>query len=394
MKHLYSLLFVIACLTSCSSVKKSSTSLLNGNYDEAIYTSIDKLRKNPTKKKRQSHILLLEEAFAKATTRDLDRIKFLAKEGNPNGLDEIYRLYRDLNKRQQSIKPLLPLRLTEPSREAVFDIKNYDDELISYKAQLTDHLYMQATTNLEAADSKQEYRNIYKNLERVQSLTPNYKEVVQLLEETHFKGTNFIEVALYNDSNVIIPKTLQDDLLDFSTYGLNDFWRVYHSNPQEGIAYDYVMDVSLREINISPERIKERQLIKEKSVKDGTEYLKDDNGDYKLDEDGNKIEVDRFIDVTCQYFESLQSKAVNIIGQVRYNSKETGQLLKSFPLASEFVFEHYYATYDGDRRALDDDLLRYTRNRAIPFPTNEQMIYDVGEDLKQRLKTIILNSNL
>ena len=394
MKYLYSLLFVLACLTSCSSVKKSTTSLLNGNYDDAIYTSIDKLRKNPNKKKRQSHILLLEEAFAKATIRDLDRIKFLAKEGNPNGLDEIYRIYQDLNKRQQRLKPLLPLRLTEPSREAIFDIKNYDDELISYKAQLTDHLYTQATSNLETANSKQEYRNIYKNLERVQSLTPNYKGVATLLEETHFKGTDFIEVALYNDSNVIIPRTLQEDLLDFSTYGLNDFWKVYHSTPQEGIVYDYVMDVSLREINISPERIKERELIKEKSIKDGTEYLKDEKGDYKLDEDGNKIEVDRFIDVTCQYFESLQSKAVNIIGQVRYNSKETGQLLKSFPLASEFVFEHYYATYDGDRRALEDDLLRYTRNRAIPFPTNEQMVYDVGEDLKQRLKNIIINSNL
>lgn len=228
----------------------------------------------------------------------------------------------------------------------------------------------------------------------MQSLTPNYKEVATLLEDTHFKGTDFIEVALYNDSNVIIPRRLQDDLLDFSTYGLNDFWKVYHSVPQEGIMYDYVMDVSLREINISPERIRERELIKEKSVKDGTEYLKDDNGEYKLDEDRNKIEIDRFVDVKCQYFESLQSKAVNIIGQVRYNSKETGQLLKSFPLASEFVFEHYYATYDGDKRALDDELLGYTRNRAVPFPTNEQMVYDVGEDLKRRLKTIILNSNL
>ncbi len=394
MKHLYSLLFVIACLTSCSSVKKSTTSLLNGNYDDAIYTSIDKLRKNPSKKKGQSHILLLEEAFAKATTRDLQRIKFLAKEGNPNGLDEIYRLYQDLNKRQQSIKPLLPLRLTDPSREAVFDIKNYDDELISYKEQLTEHLYAEATTNLEVAKSKKEYRDIYRNLERVQSLSPNYKEVAALLENTHLKGTDFIEVALYNDSNVIIPRTLQDDLLDFSTYGLNDFWKVYHSTPQEGINYDYVMDVSLREINISPERINERELIKEKSIKDGTEYLKDKEGEYVLDEDGEKIEVDKFIDVTCQYFESLQSKAVNIIGQVRYNSKKTGQLIKAFPLASEFVFEHYYATYDGDRRALDDDLLGYTRNRAIPFPTNEQMVYDVGEDLKQRLKTIILNSKL
>jgi len=51
------------------------------------------------------------------------------------------------------------------------------------------------------------------------------------------------------------------------------------------------MDVSLREINISPERFRERELQKEKSIKDGTEYLTDEDGDYVLDEDGEKIEV-------------------------------------------------------------------------------------------------------
>ena len=394
MKYIYSLLALVLITASCSSVKQSSSALLSGNYDDAIYTSLDKIRKNPSRKKRDSHILLLEEAFAKAVQRDTERISFLKKQNGSNDIEEIYKLYTDLNNRQQSIKPLLPLRLEEQQREATFALANYDNELISYKAELIDQLYTQAVSDMGTASSKTNYRNVHSKLKRLNSLSPNHKDVNALLDEAHLKGTDFIEVALYNDSQIALPKRLEADVLDFTTYDVNEFWKVYHSTRQDGINYDYVMDVSLREINISPERVQERQLIKEKTIKDGTEFLKDAKGNFILDEEGNKQEVDRFIDVTSDYYEVLQSKAVNIIGQVRYNNKATGQLIESFPLASEFIFEHYYATYNGDKRALDNVSLGYIRNRVVPFPTNEQMIFDVGEDLKQRLKSIIVNSSL
>lgn len=394
MKYFYTILFVSLCFSSCSSVKKSTSSILSGNYDEAIRTSVQKLRKNPTKKNKESHILLLEEAFAKAVQKDTERITYLQKDGGLSTIEEIYQLYKSLRRRQERVRPLLPLRLQKEARDAVFEIKNYDQELITSKRALTNQLYDQVVANLATANSKEDYRHVFRDLEHLDDLAPNHKNVAQLLEEAHIKGTDYIEVALYNDSDILLPRRLQDDLLDFSTYDLNDFWKVYHSIPQQGINYDYVMDVSLREINVSPERFREKELQKEKEIKDGTEYLLDDDGNVVKDEDGKKIKVDKFITVRCNYYEVLQTKAVNIIGQVRYTSQNTGQVIESFPLASEFIFEHYFATFDGDKRALDNDLLRYTRNREIPFPSNEQMVYDVGEDLKKRLKSIIVNSNL
>ena len=58
----------------------------------------------------------------------------------------------------------------------------------------------------------------------------------------------------------------------------------------------------------------------------------------------------------------------------------------------EFInesFENIYGNFRGDERALlreDRDLIR---NRRVPFPSNEQMVYDTGEDLKAKLKDII-----
>ncbi len=75
---------------------------------------------------------------------------------------------------------------------------------------------------------------------------------------------------------------------------------------------------------------------------------------------------------------------------VSYIDLNTKQQVNTYPLSSEFVFEHIYANYQGDRRALENDLIALLDLRAVPFPSNEQMVYDAGEDLKNRLKDILV----
>ena len=52
-----------------------------------------------------------------------------------------------------------------------------------------------------------------------------------------------------------------------------------------------------------------------------------------------------------------------------------------------------YANHRGDKRALESSYLDLLRLRVVSFPTNEQMIYDAGQDLKERLKSIITQNN-
>jgi hypothetical protein len=67
--------------------------------------------------------------------------------------------------------------------------------------------------------------------------------------------------------------------------------------------------------------------------------------------------------------------------------------LDRFTIDSGFVFENVFGTFRGDKRALLDEDRRIIRNRMIPFPPNEQMVYDTGEDLKFKLKKIINSYN-
>jgi hypothetical protein len=212
------------------------------------------------------------------------------------------------------------------------------------------------------------------------------------MDEAQFKGTDFVHVYTKNETNMVIPTRLQDDLLNFSTYGINDKWTVYHNNKQKGINYDFGMIVNFRQINISPEQVKEKQFVKEKQIKDGVKTLLDANGNVVKDSLGNPIKVDNMKTITVSIYEFTQFKSCQVTAKVDYIDFRSNQLINAFPVTSEFIFDYIYANYNGDKRACEENYHQYFNRRAVPFPSNEQMVYDTGEDLKAKLKGIITNN--
>jgi hypothetical protein len=386
------IIYLLCCvfLISCG-VRKTEAFLNTGNYDAAISNAVKNLKNRKTAKGKQDYIVLLEAAFAKAKQRDLSTIDMLLKDKNDANFEKIYNIYLQLNNRQQQITPLLPLAIIKQSRNAVFEFENYNREIVNSKVALSKYLYSNAQELLKS-NNKYDFRKSYDDLVYLQSLNAYYKDLKTLIAEAQFKGTDFVNVYTKNETNMIIPSLLQDDLLDFSTYGLNDKWVVYHSNRQKGIKYDFSMMVNFRQINISPEQITEKQFTKEKQIKNGEKTLLDTKGNEVKDDKGNLIKVDNFIKVVASIYEFRQSKTCQITAKVDYIDNNTHQLIETFPLTSVFGFEHIYANYNGDKAACDNNYLSYFTQKAIPFPTNEQMVYDSGENLKAKLKSIIVRN--
>ncbi len=389
MKKIVLLFFTSLFIIGCSSVKKTEKALYSGNYDDAITIAIQNLRSKKTKKKKQPYVLMLEEAFAKAVERDMQHIQFLKKDANPANLESIYKTYIQLHDRQERIKPLLPLPLLKKNRNATFNFVNYTNEIVTTKNKLSEYLYANATSLLNSGTTKFDFRKAYEDLRYLEKINSNFRDVRIKIEEAYTKGVDFVMVNLLNDTDKVIPQRLESDLLNFSTYGINDSWTVYHNNPQQQINYDYEMEVAFREINISPEQVKEKQIIKEKQIKDGWKYLYDDAGNPVKDSLGNNIKVDKFKSVSCSFYEFTQFKAVQVTGNVVFKDLNTNQTLNYYPMSSEYIFQHIYADYNGDKRALESDLVKLLYIKPVSFPSNEQMIYDAGEDLKQKLKNII-----
>lgn len=387
MKKITCLLLLTIFTLSCG-VKTTRTMLTSGDYDAAIRKSVEGLRSNKNAKGNQDYVYLLEEAYTKAKERDQRNIEAWSKDSNPDNLEKIYETYNLLSNRQELIRPLEPLKLISEGRDAQFPMEDYADEIIASKNKLVEYLYT-STKKLLATNDKLNYRKAYEEFLYIKKLNANYKDVSSLIDLALQKGTDYIYVYTKNETNLVIPTQLQNDLLNFGTFGLNDRWTVYHSTKLQGIAYDYGLMVNFRNIIISPEQVKEKEFIKEKQVKDGVKNLLDSNGNVVKDNAGNPIKVDNMITVKAQIYEFKQFKSVQITAKVDYIQNNNNQLIASFPLTSEYVFDYTYANFNGDKRACEDNYLTYFGRKSVPFPSNEQMIYDSGEDVKAKLKDII-----
>lgn len=386
MKRFLLLSVLVSVLVSCSAKKQIESAISHGNYDEAISEALRKLENNKDKKRKQDYIVMLEDAYYKVLEEDLQTITHLKKDGNPEQYKTIYNIYLDLEARQNAIKRVMPLQIN--GKILALEFNDYSTEIVDYRYKTSDYLIGQGITLLDS-DDKFNARKAYDIFSYIERINPNFEETRSLITEAHQKGMDYVFVSVQNQTHQIIPQQLEAELVDFNTYGLNQFWTTYHANVNETIDYDFEMQLQLKQINISPERINERQLLREKQIVDGWEYVLDRNGNVKKDSLGNDIKIDKIKTVKARFYEVLQTKSAQVIADVVYTDLKQNKVIDAFTIDSGFVFENVFGRYRGDKRALNGNDINLLNQRQLRFPSDEQMVFDSGEDLKLKLKDII-----
>ncbi len=386
MKNFTLITVLLLVLTSCVGRKQIEKQLHQGNYDLAISNALKKLENNKDKKRKQDYVVMLQDAYYKVVDDNHNSINHLTKDGNPANHELVFNIYLDLEARQNAIKRVMPLQINGKNLQLNFS--DYSNQIVVYRTKVSEYKYVEAL-QLMQTDDKYNNRQAYTFLSQIEDINTNYKDVRNLMQDAHLKGTDFVLVSIENQTRQIIPRRLEDDLLNFNTYGLNQFWTAYHTNALNNIDYDYAMQLQLKHINVSPEHVTEQQIIRKKNIIDGWEYVLDDNGNVVKDSLGNDIKQDKIVNIKARLFEINQFKSTQVIARVVYSDLKQNQVLERFPIDSEFVFENTFGTVKGDKRALTNQDLQLLKNRQIQFPSNEQMVYDTGEDLKYKLKDII-----
>lgn len=383
-KTLVSLL-VFIFIVSCS----SSSKLMNkGNYDASIQKSTRKLNR---KKQNDKEVVVLEKAYAKANERDRERVLFLKKEGRPENWEEIFLVYSKMSQRQENIKSLLPLNILSQNRDADFNIVNYSDEIIQAKKTATEYFYVHALSLLNN-NNKSDSRRAYSELLKVKAFSNNYKEIDTELARAKNMGTSYVLFKMKNTTGIPLPPSFEDELTKISLTELNSEWLSYHTHETNNLNYDYVIVVNMKNINVSPESIKESNFTETKVVPDGFEYILDANGNVKKDSSGRDLKKPKTKTISCNVIETIQNKKSIIAGTLDYINNSTGQLIKTDPIASENVFYYISFLAIGDINALKPETKANLGKRPMPFPSGFDMLLQAGQILKNVTKNIIYNN--
>lgn len=389
MKKISTILIAVLFLAGCASTTKQ---MQKGNYDAVINKSVKKLVKNPGSEKDAA---AMDRAYRLANERDLERIKYLKMENNPNNYDEVMSRYNMLKQRQQTVRTVTPINIS--GKTYSYNYVDYDAEIVNSKRKAADFFYENGKGLLENALQKQDYRDAYYQLTKAAEYSggqmPNIDDMIY---EARMKGISRVIVEVANESPTKLPPQVEEDLIAFNSEGLNNEWVEYHfKHLNDQIEYDYAVLVKLISIMVGPDDTKDTDQIFNKKVDDGFEYVLDANGNVMKDTAGNDIKLKKYKDITCTLIETRQFKAVEIRGEVEIMSLNPERLIKKEPFGAQNQFEHFSARAIGDIGALTDEALKKTQQEKIPFPTDVEMVMMCTETIKPAIRNAVyVNRNL
>ncbi|MCX7861783.1 MAG: hypothetical protein N2449_02175 [Bacteroidales bacterium] len=365
MMRLLLIFFIIISIISCNVTKRY---YIRGEYDRAIVRAVKKIKKNAQNEKE---IFYLEKSYIAANQRDNEQLRLLKLEGKPENWDDILTIYQRLKERQSIVQPVLPLKYN--SRVIQFDFVDYDKDIVQAKQNAAEYWYARGKQLLSTGNRFQarEALNYFKN---VKYYYENYQDIDKFIDQAKQQGISKIALVFENNTIYKLPPNFKDEIFNIEFERLDRTWKQYFPNVNENEKYHYVVKLNLKNIQISPEKLFQRESVKTRKVQDGTEVLLDSQNNVVKDSLGNPIRVPRMVEVSCKLIETIQQKAAHIDGEVIYFDVDQQKTLTTKPIASDYFFEHTSYIAYGDLRALDDDIKKQLGKPPIPFPNDMEMI--------------------
>lgn len=268
---------------------------------------------------------------------------------------------------------------------------DYNKMRAEAKHKAAEFFYAHAQKLLKS-NNRQDARKAYDELHRLNKFYPNYPNVRSLMDKALLIGTNNVLFKIRNQSNQVMSKNFEDALLKITLKKLNKQWLNFDTRENQELYYDYTIYLNIKSIEKTPERIKEIHYDETKRVRDGDKYVLDANGNVKKDSLGNDIKVPNYVNIVCHITENRMEKSARIHGTLDFYDNRENQLIKTFPITTENNFLYRFGYASGNLNAMKPETKKFVGLKAIPFPTDLQIIYDTNEDLKRISYDLVRNN--
>jgi len=372
----FSLIFLFI-LSSCGSSKKQ---LEKGNYPMALDKAVKQIRRDRDDSKQ---IAILDRSYQILNEQDNERIRYLKMEDRPENWDEIYQINKAMSDRQAYVRTVLPLELNGKTID--YPYVDYMPEMVAAKRKSADY-YFAHGNELMLTKLKENYRQAYYEFVRAKEYVGNYEGIDNKIDDARYLGMSRVLITLNNRSIIRFDQEFEEDLLSLDLPRLNSEWVEYHTQELgQNTRFDYYVNVNLRNIIVSPDQTMQKDTVVKKDVEDGFSYKLDTRGNVMKDSLGNDIKSVKYKTLQCALIETIQSKECRIAGDVEIIQSNPEKVLKKDPLGAQSGFEWISARALGDIKALSQAQIEKTKTKAVPFPSDMEMIFRCSDALKQAI---------
>jgi hypothetical protein len=370
-------IILILILSACGSSKKQ---LEKGNYEAALDKAVKQLRKDNRDTKQ---ISILDKSFKTLSEQDNERIRYLKLEEKPANWDEIYQINKRMSDRQAYVRTVTPLELNGKTIE--YPYVDYMPEMVAAKRKSAD-FYFAHGNELMKNKLKESYRQAYNEFIRAKEYVGNYDGIDNKIDDAKYLGMSRVLITLQNKSLIKFDQEFEQDLLSLDLPRLNSEWVEYHTKDlNQNTQYDYFVNINVRNIIVSPDQTMQKDTVVKKEVEDGFSYQLDKKGNVMKDSLGNDIKTKKYKTLQCALIETIQSKACQINGDVEVIQVNPNKILKKDPLGAQSDFEYVSARALGDIQALSQAQIEKTKSKAVPFPSDMEMVLRCSDALKRAI---------
>lgn len=378
-KIFYSMILLVAVLSSCSN---SRNSFANSPEDKALLEAVKKLDKKPSDTINQRSLLFLYDKAIQVHLNNVDAYQRLTE---PDKWDKIVKEYQVL----QHISDVVNSSKTAGN---LLRTENYTAKIELTRESAAEDYYNIGMDYLND-NSKQSSQEAYYAFKKAKDFVPGYKDVDRQ-----------INTAYQNAVLNVVVNPVTDNSFYYNTAGWNNYGNSFNNDYlQRNLVRDlggdytnnaaarYYTDWEARSANINPDLIVDltwtnldvpQPLTSQysRNVSKQIAIGKDTSGNVKYET------VSATLYVTRRYF------TANGDLESRITDAATRSILDSRRYTSQFNWEHEYATYRGDSRALSGNDLALLNNRNFQIPSKQDILNELYDRIYPQVKNGIYNT--
>ena len=363
-----SIIGLLVMLVVCAACKSTKKLFEDGQYDKALYSALDDLRKKP---ENATAAAILPRAYNEAVNKYENSIA-ASGSGTPTAqkLDIVYRNYRALQKMYDAIA-------ATPAAFSYVNARNYTTDLANAADNAADFRYSMAMDFLQRGD-RISAQKAYENFKAVSGYVPGYKDSDERKAEAY-------DLALVN---VIVDKFdqrfnnyqvngnyFQNDIV----YGLNNignshYYKFYNINEPKAreVRADQFMDINVYDIwfgqmGVNRDSYTVTKDITEKDPKDG--------------KTSKTITVSATVSVTRRVIDSRASMDYRVMDAA------SRRLIASDRVNAGYTWEKLTGSYTGDQRALSDKDWAIIRGAFNNQPGYDELYRELTRQLMSQFES-------
>jgi len=368
-------------IVSCSSPSKL---LEKGQYDEALIKALKKIEKD----NKQEFIEVADTAFKRLHSHDMDQFNRLSRSENALKYERMHRVAERLHNRQLDVSRYMPI-YDKYGQAAQFSFVDTESMLASTARGAAEFYYQRGLDQLQIFNQTQDKvyaRRAYDAFQDIYKYMRQYKDAEQQADAALAAGRSYIFIDVQNNSGVFTGSYMSDRLRQALELPSNDLWTVIDTYRKRA-TYDFNVQVALMQTEVSPDVYREFNDRYVEKVLEGERFLRDENGGFVIDSSGNRVTVPNEVDVFAEVLKIEQFKEAIIQGEISILDNRKDRVVQRERITARSDWENISCTWQGDRRALPNNIPRI--GRPVDYPEDGYFVNDLITKLAPTIQDYI-----